>query len=199
MARPRASDFEVKRRAILDNASEVFAELGMEKASMALVAKRSKASKSLLYHYYPNKSELILDIIRSHLEELDAALEAAVQPDMAPRARLNAMVAAVLEVYRGADNHHKVQLNCASSLDDEQKRVVRAIERRVINRFCNVLETINPDLIRNRRSLLMPLTMSLFGMLNWVYLWFRDDGPLTRAEYAEIATKLMLSGIDGLA
>ena len=41
----------------------------------------------------------------------------------------------------------------------------------------------------------MPVTMSLFGMLNWVYLWFRDDGPITRNDYAEIVTTLMMSGV----
>jgi hypothetical protein len=37
--------------------------------------------------------------------------------------------------------------------------------------------------------------MSLFGMLNWVYMWFREGGPITREEYADIATTLMLGGV----
>ena len=46
--------------------------------------------------------------------------------------------------------------------------------------------------------LLKPVTMSLFGMLNWFYMWFRDGGPVSRREYAALATKLLVGGIRGL-
>jgi len=42
----------------------------------------------------------------------------------------------------------------------------------------------------------MPVTMSLFGMLNWVYMWFREDGTLSREDYAKVATTLILEGIN---
>ncbi len=195
MARTRASDFEDKQKAILESAAAVFAEMGMDKASMALVAQHSKVSKALLYHYYPSKDALIFDIIRSHLAEVDVAVEAVDDPQVPPRERLKALVLAVLKTYEGADNHHKVQLNATTALTDEQKAEIRAIERRIVKRFSNVLREINPNLENKARPLLMPVTMSLFGMMNWVYLWFRDDGPITREDYAQIATTLMLTGI----
>ena len=55
MARTRASDFEEKQHGLLMSAAAVFAEQGMEKASMAQVASQSNVSKALLYHYYPSK------------------------------------------------------------------------------------------------------------------------------------------------
>ena len=53
MARTRAVDFEEKQRGILTSAAAVFAEVGMEKASMSMIASHSNVSKALLYHYYP--------------------------------------------------------------------------------------------------------------------------------------------------
>jgi hypothetical protein len=41
--------------------------------------------------------------------------------------------------------------------------------------------------------------MSLFGMLNWVYTWFRDEGPLSRDAYAGIVTTLMLEGVRAIS
>jgi hypothetical protein len=38
----------------------------------------------------------------------------------------------------------------------------------------------------------MPVTMSLFGMMNWVYMWFKDGGPISREDYADLATDLIL-------
>lgn len=82
MARTRAVDFEEKQRGILASAAAVFAEMGMEKASMAQIAAHSNVSKALLYHYYPSKDALIFDIVRTHLIELETAIEAADRPDL---------------------------------------------------------------------------------------------------------------------
>ncbi|WP_417681859.1 TetR/AcrR family transcriptional regulator [Roseibium sp.] len=195
MARTRASDFEDKQRSILESAAAVFAEQGMEKASMSLVANSAGVSKSLLYHYYPAKDALIFAIIQSHLEDLDAAVEAADDPKASPEDRLHALVRITLENYRDADNEHKVQLNASEALNDDQRDAIRAIERRIVRRFSAILREINPSLDNAERPLLMPVTMSLFGMMNWAYMWFREGGPITRDDYADIATTLVLEGI----
>ncbi|ACP26369.1 putative transcriptional regulator, TetR family [Sinorhizobium fredii NGR234] len=194
MARTRAIDFEEKQRGILASAAAVFAEMGMEKASMAQIAAHSNVSKALLYHYYPSKDALIFDIIRSHLTELDAEIEAVDRPELAPGERLRLLVRQVLENYRDADDQHKVQLNGTSALSAEQMAEIHAIERRIVKRFSTVISAINPDLNKDR-PLLMPVTMSLFGMMNWVYMWFRPDGPISRDDYADVATTLILEGI----
>ncbi|MCP8938487.1 TetR/AcrR family transcriptional regulator [Alsobacter sp. SYSU M60028] len=195
MARTRAIDFEEKQRAILTSAAAVFAEQGMDKASMSQVAQQANVSKALLYHYYPSKDALIFGIIHSHLADLDAAVEAADDEAAEPKARLRKLIWAVLDNYRGADDQHKVQLNGTSALNDVQKSEIRAIEKRIVGRFSAVLRDINPQLDSKKRPLLMPVTMSLFGMLNWVYLWFRDGGAITREDYADVATTLILEGI----
>ena len=195
MARTRAVDFAEKQHAILISAAAVFAEQGMEKASMAQIALRASVSKALLYHYYPSKDALIFDIIETHLTALDSAVQVADDEKLEPTDRLHALVWAVLDNYRGADNQHNVQLNGTSALSDEQKDTIRAIERRIVKRFSNVLGSINPNLKRPDNPLLMPVTMSLFGMLNWVYMWFREGGSITREDYAKLATKLILEGV----
>jgi AcrR family transcriptional regulator len=195
MARTRAADFEEKQRVILDLAAQVFAEQGMEKASMSQIATTAQVSKALLYHYYPSKDALIFAIIITHLEGLDAAIEEADDPDLPPKLRLRKLVGTVLENYRGADNQHKVQLNATSALSDEQKAEITGLERRIVRRFSTVLDLVNPGLNTKERPLLMPVTMSLFGMMNWVYMWFRDGGRISREDYADVATTLILEGI----
>jgi AcrR family transcriptional regulator len=194
MARTRANDYEDKQRSILESAAAVFADLGMEKASMSQIATHGNISKALLYHYYPSKDALIFDIVRTHLSELDSAIEEADDTDAPPEERLRRLVRRVLTSYEGADNQHKVQLNSAGTLSPEQTAELRAIERRIVRRFSEVIRALNPELERDR-PLLMPVTMSLFGMMNWVYMWFRPNGPVTREEYADIATTLMLAGV----
>lgn len=195
MARTRAADFEEKQRVILDLAAQVFAEQGMEKASMSQIATTAQVSKALLYHYYPSKDALIFAIIITHLEGLDAAIEEADDADLPPKQRLRKLVGTVLDNYRGADNQHKVQLNATSALSDEQKAEITGLERRIVRRFSTVLILVNPGLNTKERPLLIPVTMSLFGMMNWVYMWFRDGGRISREDYADVATTLILEGI----
>jgi AcrR family transcriptional regulator len=195
MARTRASDFEEKQHGLLISAAAVFAEQGMEKASMAQIATHSGVSKALLYHYYPSKDELIFAIIHAHLVELEASVAAALDETLAPEALLRVLIGVVIENYRGADDAHKVQLVGSSALTEEQRGEIRAVERQIVRHFSQVLARINPDLDRPGRPLLMPVTMSLFGMMNWVYMWFREGGVISREDYAEVATTLILEGI----
>jgi AcrR family transcriptional regulator len=180
------------------NAAAVFAEQGMEKASMAQIASRSGVSKALLYHYYPSKDSLIFAIIHTHLLELEASVAAAVDETLPPEAQLRALVGVVLDKYRGADDAHKVQLVGTATLSDDQRAEIRAVERQIVRHFSTVLDRINPGLDRPGRPLLMPVTMSLFGMMNWVYMWFRDGGMVTREDYADVATTLVLEGIKAI-
>lgn len=198
MARTRATDFAEKQQHLLLTAARVFAAQGMDKASMSQIAAGAGVSKSLLYHYYPSRDALIFAIIVTHLEALDRALAQADDPALAPRARLERLVTTVLEAYRGADDQHKVQLNAGPALSERQRAEITAIERRIVRRFAGLLREIRPALDGPGGPLLMPVTMSLFGMLNWVYMWFRDDGRLSRDDYARLATTLILDGIGGL-
>ena len=195
MARTRASDFAEKQHSILNSAAAVLAEQGMEKASMAQIANHCQVSKALLYHYYPSKDALIFAIIHTHLVELAAALAAAADPGRAPEEQPRILVGVVLQQYRGADDAHKVQLVGGDALSDQQRAEIRAVERRIVQHFSQVLCRISPQLDRAERPLLMPVTMSLFGMMNWVYMWFREGGRITREDYADVATTLVLEGI----
>lgn len=195
MARTRASDFEEKQHGLLLTAANVFATQGMEKASMSQIAQEAGVSKSLLYHYYPSKGALIFAIIHSHLAILDEALEKADDPSLPPEPRLQKLVMTVLDSYRGADDQHKVQLNAGPALSEEQKAEIVAIERRIVRHFSNALKAIHPKLEDPERPLLMPVTMSLFGMMNWVYMWFKEGGPISREDYAKVATTLILEGV----
>ena len=195
MARTRASDFEEKQHGILMSAAAVFAEQGMDRASMAQIATHSGVSKALLYHYYPSKDSLIFAIIQTHLLELEGSVAAAINPELSPEQQLRVLVGVVIEKYRGADDAHRVQLIGAAALSEEQRSAIRTVERQIVRHFAQVLQRINPDLDRPERPLLMPVTMSLFGMMNWVYMWFREGGLVTREDYAEVATTLILEGI----
>lgn len=197
MARTRAKDYDDKRDAMLHGAARIFARDGYDRASMNQLATELGVSKALLYHYYTSKEALLFDIIETHLQELVEAVEEADQPDAAPQARLEGLVTALLDAYRDADNEHRVQLSGLQLLPDAQQEELKALERRLVALFAEAVRQVNPEVFDNR-PLLKPVTMSLFGMLNWFYMWFREDRGISRQDYAKLATHLLVSGVKGL-
>ena len=122
MARPRANNYDDKRRAILDRSAELFSEYGYDRASMNKIAAACGVSKANLYHYYKDKEELLFDVIRFHLEELlRGGRSRRPMPDLAPDVRLRELVAALLEAYRDADAQHNVQISSMRFLSEDRQ------------------------------------------------------------------------------
>jgi len=194
MARPRASDHDDKRRAILEQSAKLFARHGYDRASLSILAEACGMSKALLYHYYTDKAALLFDIIRTHLEYLLAVTEIPERLQAQdPRSRLQHLAATLLEAYHQADSKHHVQINQLQYLPQPQQATLKAMQRQLVDRFS---AAIAPCLPRGagHDALLKPLTMSLFGMLNWNHLWFREGGPMTRRGYAKLAVALVIDG-----
>jgi TetR/AcrR family transcriptional regulator len=199
MARRRALDYDDKRKAILDRSAELFAGHGYDGASISMIAEACGVSKALLYHYYGDKAELLFDVIRTHLEDLIQSVEEVARDHAEAPAeeRLAALCAALLDAYRDADAEHQVQINNLRLLPQARQDDLRALERRLVAVFADAVAAAVPRLA-DKPMLVKPVTMSLFGMLNWSYLWFRDGGALSRADYARLVTRLIVDGGDAL-
>lgn len=197
MARPRSADHDIKRRAILDRSAKLFAQNGYDRTAMAEVASACGVSKALLYHYYGSKETLLFDILSVHLQELLDATQA-VDKSLHPRARLRALVGALLDAYRDADQQHKIQINEMSKLPAERRDILLGMERELVAIFAEAIAQVLPAIAQSR-TLLKPVTMSLFGMLNWHYMWFREGGTMSREDYADLATTVLIEGAHALS
>ena len=194
MARTRAKDYDDKRDAMLHQAAVVFARDGYDRASMAQLAAECGVSKALLYHYYVSKEALLFAIVESHLSDLVDAVNQADDERLAPAERLEALVAALLDAYRDADAEHRVQIEGLRLLPEAEQEELKALERKLVRTFAGAIRDVDPDTFEGT-VLLKPVTMSLFGMLNWFYMWHREDGPLDRQAYARLATALLVGGV----
>ncbi|WP_084540017.1 TetR/AcrR family transcriptional regulator [Azorhizobium doebereinerae] len=194
MARTRAQDYDTKRLAILRRSAELFAQFGYSGTSITMIAEACGVSKALLYHYYPDKEAVLFDILFAHLEDLTVEVERAAAAASDPSERLYALAAGLLEAYRDADAEHQVQIANLKLLPEERQEALRGLERNLVRIFSDALAEAVPEV--GRGPFLKPLTMSLFGMLNWHYLWFREGKGLSRADYARLVTQLVAAGAD---
>jgi len=59
-----------KQSKILEAAAGLIGEKGVDKTSLADIARASGISKGTLYYYYPTKNDLIFDITRIHMDQI---------------------------------------------------------------------------------------------------------------------------------
>jgi AcrR family transcriptional regulator len=195
MARTRANDYDKKRLGILSRSARLFAQHGFTGTSITMIADACGVSKALMYHYYDSKDDVLFDVLSDHLKHLVAVVEASANSSADPRERLIAISTALLEAYRGADAEHQVQISSLKLLPPMQQETLKEMERRLVRIVSDAIADALPA-VAKKHDVLLPLTMSLFGMLNWHYLWFRDGKGMTRDAYARMATGLVLAGAD---
>jgi hypothetical protein len=122
-------------------------------------------------------------------------VEAAAATENEGQRRLIAICTALLDAYRGADAEHQVQISSLKLLPRTQQDVLKELERRLVTIFSEAIAALLPS-VAKQPDTLKPLTMSLFGMLNWHYLWFREGKGMTRESYALMAANLILAGAE---
>ena len=186
MPRGIARDHDEKRAALRKGAAAYFARHGYDRASMTGAATECGVSKALLYHYYDGKEALLFDILHAHLAELADVVEAA------HGAGLEALIRVILSAYEDADAEHKLQLDALDTLPDDLQAPLIALQRQLVQAMSGAVTALRPELRGDR---LRAVSMSVFGILNWFYMWHRPGRGLSRAEYASLAAEFVTGGI----
>ena len=193
MARTKAATFDRQRTAIRDAAARLFAGKGYPTASIAELARACGVSKALMYHYYHDKEDLLADIAVTYVERLAAIVDEVASLGLPPAAHLRRLIEAFMAEYEHSAERHRVLVQDVKYLKRAHRSRVLARERKVVNGFADVIAQLAPA--ASRAELAKPLTMILFGMINWTFTWLKDRGPLSYAEVAPVVTELFLGGI----
>jgi len=186
MARPQAADYEERRKAILDRAAELFAKSGYPSATVSDIARACNASKSLLYHYYRSKEEVLFGVMSSHVDDLVEEVIAVCDGPGTARERLAALLRRFMKHYVGASNRQKVLLNDLNHLPDDKRQEIVAKQRRIIDAVQTLLIEIDPALAESAGEA-RAQTMLLFGMINWSSNWYDPDGAVSPDRLADMA------------
>ena len=197
MARPIAKDHSDKRRLILDQAAALFADEGFDRTSVAEVARACGISKANIYHYYKAKNDILFDILDDYLRTLRdriCEMPGSGSPEIDFRATLNE----ILLAYQGADHQHRLQSGSIRYLPKTQQDILIGYQRDLVRHTSGILSAMTPEVFAKDRTKLRGATMSVFGMLNWFYMWNHDADEQARRDYANLVATLCLKGLPGL-
>lgn len=198
MARTISPDYDKRRDTIVANAAKLYAKSGFLGASISDLAKACKFSKSLVYHYFPSKEDILYAVMAEHLDDLVDVVETVDAQAQPPKVLLRLVTARFMAKYVEAAASQKVLLNELDNLPQERRREVRKKQQRIVDKLQEWIMAIRPDL-RDHPDLHRPISMIYFGMVNWTHTWFDKKGPVAADRFADLVVDILLKGIDGLS
>lgn len=193
MSRVRAADYDDKKEAILDVAATLFGERGYAGCKLEDVAERCGVSKSMLYHYFKKKEDILFTIHQTHVQRLIDLLET-FEADLKPGNPDEAffkLTQLYLENSSNARAKHVVALHDIRYLTDKQKRMQIALERKLIDVMTRILGQLGVEMHEEDYRV---YALLLVGMMNWIELWYRRSGRISPKELQGRVANLFLNG-----
>ena len=196
MARGRAAGYDDQREAILRHAARLFARSGYVGTSMNQVAEAAGLSKASLYHYYRDKYAMLVEIAEGHVRALESLVEEVRAQALPPADAVRRLIERIIGEYAGAQDAHRVLTEDVRFLDADDRERILGVERRVVAGFAQAIGLWQPQ--QADAGLTKPLTMLLFGMINWLFTWHRPGGGLSHEQLAPIVADLFFAGVPGV-
>jgi AcrR family transcriptional regulator len=194
VARTQAAEYDERKEAIVAAAAALYASRGFNGVSVADLAQRCKISKSLIYHYYASKEDILYDVMISHVRALDVAAREAIAGEAPAERKLRELAHRFMALYVGAADRHKVLLNDLDDLPKARRAEIVAVQRGLIETVRKLLIEIEPALKRTSGQSLAA-AMLFFGMINWTHTWFDSSGAVSAGALAEMVVDLTLGGL----
>lgn len=195
MARVRAADYDEKKEAILDVAAALFAERGYAGCKLEDVAERCGVSKSMLYHYFKKKEDILFTIHQTHVQRLIDKFEEFETEDKVDDEDINARFLRLVQFYlensSNARAKHVVALHDIRYLTEKQKRAQVALEREMIDILARILAGLGVEMEEENYRV---YALLFVGTMNWIELWYRRNGRLSPKELQGRVANLFLNG-----
>jgi AcrR family transcriptional regulator len=189
----RTGPFDRKLEHVLASAAQVIAREGFGRATIRQVAGAAGLSLAGLYHYVASKDELLFLIQFHTFDSIVRELERKLVPVRNPRERLGVVVANHFDHFLANMNALKVCVHEMESLDGEYYRKVQELRRAYFRTTLEIVEAIGREAGGSQIEPRLA-TLYLFGMLNWIYMWY----PAVRSASGDaLAAQLLTLFLDG--
>jgi len=185
---------EERRQQIVDAAAELFDKAGYSSTSMEDIAAVVGVAKPTLYHYFPGKDAVLLEIHEEFIELLTRQHAERVAAELGPEQLLLEVMADILELMRTHRGHVRVFFEHHRELPPAARAASRikrdAYHQAVVEIFREgtekgVFKPVDPELAAK----------AMFGMCNWAYQWYMDDMHLRPRDIAYRFWSFLVHGV----
>ena len=188
------------REMILEAAVKLFRAKGYNNTSMDEIAEAVGLTKGGLYHYVEKKEDLLKDIHDQILDAFFDRVGRAMEGEESPEKKVVKWIEAHASVTHDYLGHLKVFFTEIDNYTEEMLLATVHKRQQAQEMLIGILQAgISQGKIRvdvNPRI----VSFLLLGMMNWLYIWYRPDGPLSLDEILSNMKRLVIDGLEkGLA
>jgi TetR/AcrR family transcriptional regulator, cholesterol catabolism regulator len=182
------------REAIHAAAIELFSRLGYHATSMRALAAAADVRPAAIYHWYPNKEAILIQLQDDFMEQLTMRVRSATDRQEKPALKLAAAVGEHV-VYHGLHTSE-------AFVTDSEIRALTEAPRRALIAKRDAYQAGFAGMIRDgirdgslRSSDVHVATYAILLQCTGVALWFNPDGPLGLEDVAELHVELVLGSL----
>lgn len=186
---------EDTRERILQTAIQLFKEKGYHGVSVDEIIQESRTSKGGFYHIFKSKEELLFTI---HDQYIQYALNAGYECYRKWNTSVERLAGMIRDLLVGIDKY----LNSVTIFFQEYRYLTGEYYRKVEEKrdeYARLMVKILEEGLEagEIRSELPPkiLSLAIFGMIDWTYVWFRKEGKYSVDEIADIFIDIILQSI----
>jgi TetR/AcrR family transcriptional regulator, cholesterol catabolism regulator len=179
---------------IYRTAAQIILRKGYDATSVNDIANALGITKAGLYHYVTGKAELLFDIMKFGLDELDAEVLVPARAIEDAEARLRFVITTHARLVTRGNGAITILVDEVTALAAAQNRKVTQRKRAYFDCLRDTLD----ELASEGKLQDVDTTVAAFsilGMVNWLSRWFQADGPLTAEQAADEIAKIALGGV----
>ncbi len=173
----------------------LFEKYGFHGVSVKEIVEASGTSKGGFYHHFQSKDELLFTIHDAFITYVLNKANNAILTYQRPTLQLNAIIHSFVKVFDLYKPHISVFYQESIYLKEPFDQLIKKKRDEFKNILFHVIEK-GQKMGEIRKELPVEITgMSILGMVNWTYKWYKQDGPKSIEEIAKIFTDIILRGI----
>ena len=188
------SQRDQKLQFILRHAARIFSEKTYHSTSMRDISRATGVSLAGLYHYCKSKEELLFLIQDNCFGRVIERLEERLRGIEDPEQKLRIFIDNHLAFFAANMAEMKVLSHEAESLAGDLRLQVTGRKESYTRRAREILREVQDAKSSDTAIDLTVATYALFGMMNWIYNWYKPSGKLAVAELVDNVTRLYLTG-----
>ena len=182
------------RDKVLAAAVQLFAEYGYHAATMRDIARIAGIQAASIYYHYASKQALLVEVMETHMRQLNANLEHIVSKQDTVQQRL----------YEAISNHIRLHTTYKSEffIIDTEIRALKGENRGEVLALRDQYEDLFQKLLREgmeqgvlRQTDVKVSSYAIIAMCTEVAQWFRPSGRLSVQQVIEIYNQMVTEGL----
>lgn len=180
---------------LVQAALDLFYRKGYSNTTIQDIGIKAKISKSVIYHYFKNKAEILFIILHTASADLINILIEIEEQIEDPLECLREMLRAHSVMFSlKRKKEHKILISHQEWLMGKHKKILRAEQRQIYDLYMKKLNELHRDNLLNDIDHVV-LAFSIFGIINSSFSWYRDGGRLSREKIADNMLNFVFNGI----